>query len=59
MDIGEKVVRLRKDRGWSQLDLADRIGGNVKQQNIQHDHNRAQREPATGAIRVYGVVRFR
>lgn len=33
--IGERVRELRKARGWSQSELARRVGGGVKPQNIQ------------------------
>lgn len=33
--LGQRVKKARELRGWTQADLAQMIGGNVKQQNVQ------------------------
>lgn len=44
-DIGLKVKKRREEKGWSQDDLAKRIGGSVKQQNIQQLEDGTVKQP--------------
>jgi transcriptional regulator with XRE-family HTH domain len=56
-NIGEIVRRLREEQGWSQSELARRVGGKVKPQNIQQleDGTVSQPRYLSGLARAFGV----
>lgn len=43
--MGDRVKRLRQDKGWNQSQLARECGGNVKPQNIQQLEDGTVRQP--------------
>lgn len=45
MELGEKIRQLREARGWNQTELARRVGGSVKPQNIQQLEDGTVKQP--------------
>ena len=53
MTVGDKIRQLRKERGWSQSDLAGKLG--VKPQNISRsEQNRVQ--PRESTLKIFAEV---
>ena len=53
MTVGDKIRQLRKERGWSQSDLAGKLG--VKPQNIsRYEQNRVQ--PRESTLKIFAEV---
>jgi transcriptional regulator with XRE-family HTH domain len=57
-NIGEIVRRLREEQGWSQSELARRVGGRVKPQNIQQleDGTVSQPRYLSSLARAFGIT---
>jgi transcriptional regulator with XRE-family HTH domain len=56
-NIGDTVKRLREERGWSQSELARRVGQRVKPQNIQQLEDGTVKQPRYLAdlARAFGI----
>lgn len=53
MTIGEKIKTLRKERGWSQGDLAEKLG--VKPQNISR-YEKGHVQPRESTLAIFAEV---